>query len=127
MVTDGYEEACDYVESKLREFGLGVERIRFEARDGLEFLGYKSIQKWIIRSARLEIVYPNGKKLSEFGLDPVLADFNVEPLSIVQRSAPTPKEGIECEIIPIENCYDPGSYSETVSYTHLTLPTTERV
>ena len=114
VVTTGYEKACDYVESKLREFGLDVERVRFEARDGLEFLGYKSIQKWIIRSARLEIVYPSEKKLSEFGLDPILADFGVEPISIVQRSAPTPREGIECEIIPVENCYDPNSYDDRV-------------
>ncbi len=114
VVTDGYEEACDYVESKLKEFGLETHRIRFEARDGIEFLGYKSIKKWIIRSARLEIVYPNERKLSEFGLSPILADYSVEPLSVVQRSAPTPKEGIECEIIPIENCYDPESYSDRV-------------
>ena len=113
-VTDEYEEACSYVEDVFRSEGLDVERIYFPACEDVEFLGYKSVKKWIIRSARLEIVYPNGDKLSEFGLSPVLADFSLEPMSVVQRSAPTPSDYVECELIVVENCYDPESYSEKV-------------
>lgn len=113
-VTDGYEKACDYIEKTLREYQLKVERIKFPANYDTEFLGFKSIKKWIVRMARLEIIYPSEDKLRRVGLDPVLADFSIDPLSIVQRSFSTPKDGIEAEIISIADCYDPRAYSEAV-------------
>ncbi len=112
-VTDGYEQACDYVENVLRSEGLEVERIYFPAREDVEFLGYRSIKKWIVRSARLEIIYPGPERLEEFGLGPILADYKIEPLSIVQRSAPT-NGWVECELINIDDCYDPESYGSRV-------------
>lgn len=113
QATKMYEEACDYVEKALKSYGLKVERIRFPAKQDVEFLGYKSIQLWEINDAKLEIISPDESTLEKHGLDPILADYKKEPLSIVQHSA-SAKPPIEAELVPIKNETNPKSYPKSV-------------
>ncbi|MBE3589289.1 MAG: DUF4910 domain-containing protein [Firmicutes bacterium] len=98
----GYRAAADHVERRARELGLRVTRHRIPA-GSRRMWSQVLFPAWHCRSARLEILLPDGRT-------EILAEFPQDPLSIVQRSAPTAPGGVEAEVVVVEDAERPESW-----------------
>ncbi len=72
FVSDGYHEAAEYVQQKAREIGLadiGIEK--FPADGEIYYSTEKSIPKWTVRSAELNLLSPIRKRLVSWEENPI--------------------------------------------------------
>ena len=97
----GYRQAAQEVVSLLKRDGVEADLISYPARFGDRFLSHRSFQEWSCEQAELWIETPVRKRI---------ARFTEEEISVVQRSTSTPKDGMEAELIVIENAEDESGY-----------------
>jgi aminopeptidase YwaD len=101
QASPGYRQAAQEVVSLLKRDGVEAYLVSYPARFGDRFLSHRSFQEWRCEQAELWIETPERKRI---------ARFTEEEISVVQRSTSTPKEGMEAELIVIENAEDESSY-----------------
>lgn len=98
----GYREAAEQVAALLKRDGVDAKIVSYPAKTGERFLAYKSFQEWQCRGGQLWLLEDNGRRR--------LARYGEKEVSLVQRSAPTPPEGVEAELINVPDAENPDSY-----------------
>ncbi|EDL65704.1 DUF4910 domain-containing protein [Bacillus sp. SG-1] len=101
QASPGYREAAHEVLKLLKRDGVEAELVSYPARFGERFLSHQSFKEWSCENAELWIETPERKRI---------ARFQEEEISIVQRSISTPPEGVEAELVVIENAEEESSY-----------------
>ncbi len=101
QASTGYRKAAEEVVSLLKRDDVAAEIVSYPARNGDRFLAHRSFQEWHCDHAELWMEGENRKRL---------ARFEEEEISLVQRSVPTPSDGITAELVVIENAEEPDSY-----------------
>ncbi|MFP3896318.1 MAG: DUF4910 domain-containing protein [Anaerolineales bacterium] len=92
-----YRLCGDYCATRMREYGLEDVELMAIPADGETKIGdWVMPLAWDVVGASLEIVEPVGAAR-------ILADYNEEPASLAMWSAPTPPEGIEAQVILLED------------------------
>ncbi len=96
QVSPGIRAAVDYTAETLRGYGLSVEIRRYKS-DG-KALAWSSpmFKEWSCEDAELRLIEPASE--ARF-----LARFTENKMSIIQRSLPTPKQGVEAEVVVLRN------------------------
>ena len=94
QASPGFRATAEYVAKILSESGLEVEIFKFSANEKTSFWNYSSFQESVIDEAQLFLI-------SEHSIEKI-ADYNESRLSVIQRSIPTPINGIEAELIVLE-------------------------
>jgi len=97
QASPGFRQAAEYCERWFRENGLASREILEFPGDGKQmYWSYRMPQAWSIKDAELRVASPKGAQ----GL---LCSFRDLPMSVIQRSAPTPPEGVEAELAVLED------------------------
>jgi aminopeptidase-like protein len=103
QASPGYKEAAQFCLRELDINGIETELLEFPAKIGEQFWALKSFEFWSIRSARLQAILPNGRRLT-------LANFREHPLSVIQRSKSTPLEGVIAAVVDLGHGEDAKDY-----------------
>lgn len=98
----GIRDAARYIQSHLGEQGIHAEVLSLPAKRGVRWWSQESFPEWVCRGAEL-VLLEDGKRER-------LCAFSEKKCSLVQRSAPTPPEGITTTVVLVENGEDPKSY-----------------
>jgi aminopeptidase YwaD len=95
QVSPGIRAAIDYAAGNLKDYGLAVDIRRYKS-DG-KALAWSSpmFKEWSCEGAELKLVEPAGD--ARF-----LARYGENKMSIIQRSLPTPKGGVEAEVVVLK-------------------------
>ncbi len=105
QASPGFREAATYCKEWLKENGLdSVEMLEFPGDGKKMYWSCRMPEAWAARDAELRIVSP--KKFQK-----ILCRYRDTPLSIIQRSAPTPPEGVDAELILLEDGTEDVDYS----------------
>ena len=101
---DRFHQTARYCADEMEKIGLeDVEIIPYKA-DGKTAYGDWIIPRaWDVEDATLEIVEPR-----EWAS--ILASYKEEPTCLFFLSAPTPPEGVEAEVVRVEDCTNPTDY-----------------
>ncbi len=100
QASPGFREAAHFCYEKLTEAGVKARILTFPAREGVYFWSCPSFQEWTVKEAWCYLEEPQEEACK-------LADFNENPISIIQRSAPF--EG-KAEVILLDKWEDPQDY-----------------
>jgi len=96
MDNRNFHRSAEYCAEELRRAGLDDVRVIESPADGRTANGDLVMPKaWEVDGATLAIVSPSEAET-------VLASFIEEPLSVSTFSAPTPPEGIEADVLPLD-------------------------
>jgi aminopeptidase YwaD len=98
----GIRDAARYIHRYLEERGIHSEILSVPAKHGVRWWSQESFPEWVCRDAEL-VLLEDGKRER-------LCAFSEKKSSLVQRSAPTPPEGITTTMVLVENGEDPKSY-----------------
>jgi aminopeptidase YwaD len=103
QVSPGIRAAVNYATETLKGYGLGVEIRRYKS-DG-KALAWSSpmFKEWSCDEAELKLVEPAGE--ARF-----LSRYGENKMSIIQRSLPTPKGGVEAEVVVLKKGEDESDY-----------------
>lgn len=94
----GIEEAAEYCAKVLKERGLEAEVKVYRPDDsGGRFFCERPSPNWECKEAKLWMWDEDRKEYVK------LADFEESPVSVIQRSCPTPEMGMEAELVEIED------------------------
>ncbi len=104
QASPGYRNAANACAAILRGAGVETEILRYPANFAATFWASQQFQEWDCRSATLQLLLPDGSVQ-------LLADYSEHKLSLVQRSLGTPPEGIEAEIVLLENGETAAEYA----------------
>ncbi len=99
----GYRQAAYIALDRLRDAGVPAEIFSFPGDGNTAFWGYAIPQEWEGREGRLSLVAPEQEARA-------LADFRAEKISMIQRSAPTPPEGVTAEVVVLEDGEEESDY-----------------
>ncbi|MCJ7823254.1 MAG: M28 family peptidase, partial [Armatimonadetes bacterium] len=95
MTASAWRRTAEYVAAELEADGLAdVEIFECPADGESEFFGHKVWPVWEVRDAKLETI---GKRPQ------VLAHYKRNPRGLLTYSSPTPKGGIETELVMVED------------------------
>lgn len=97
----GYRQAAHEVINLLKRDGVDAELVSYPARFGERFLSHRSFHEWNCEKAELWIETPIRKRI---------ARFEEEEISVIQRSISTPEEGLEAELVVIEDAEEESGY-----------------
>ena len=100
QASPGLRAAANYCHQKVQSFGLDAELLTFPARLDASSWSYGHLQEWECTHATLDLLEPAEEARR-------LADFSVNPLSIIQRTGPF--EG-DVEIVAMEDGSKPEDY-----------------
>jgi len=104
QASPGFREAATYCKEWFKENGFdSVEMLEFPGDGKQLYWSYRMPGAWAARDAELRIVSPKKSKK-------VLCRYRDVPLSLIQRSAPTLLEGIEAEVIILEDGTEERDY-----------------
>jgi hypothetical protein len=99
-----FQESARYSADRLREAGLGKVQIMQAPADGESLFGdWRMPMAWEVEAATFDLLFANGAWQR-------LVDRARTPQCLAMWSGPTPPEGVEAEIVLIENPLDRGSY-----------------
>ena len=104
QASPGFRQAAAYVHAAFSAIGLEVETLTYPAAEDAQYWSQKMFQEWECSEAELWLLSPEKKRL---------ASFQENKISLIQRSAPTPPEGIEAEVILLEDAENPKAYENT--------------
>lgn len=96
QASPGFRAAAEMCAATLRDAGVTVEILRFPANFETRYWTSGQFQEWDCRCAALRIVGPDGEART-------LADYDEHKLSLIQRSAGTPPEGVTAEVVLLED------------------------
>ena len=105
QASPGIREASMLAARRLEEAGLEVEVLEFPADGKTRFWSSLVPEEWDCREAWLELDEGDGKSCR-------LACFGENPVSLIQRSAPTPEGGVEAEVVVLESADQEEAYRE---------------
>ncbi|HOB34534.1 MAG TPA: DUF4910 domain-containing protein [Bacillota bacterium] len=103
QASPGYREAARKVAGLLAREGVEVGIREFPAREGVRFLARPSFREWRCNGGELWLLGQDGSRRR-------LARYQEEEVSLVQRSAATPPEGVEAELVWVPDAENPDSY-----------------
>jgi len=92
QASPGYREAAEYCVDRLLETSPNARVIHYPADPEARFWSFPSFEEWHGKAGVLGIVKPAS-------MAGKLADFEACPISLIQRSRPTPPDGLTAEII----------------------------
>lgn len=96
QASPGFRQAAAYCHQVLAAGGLQVQTLRFPG-DGKTFYWTCLMpQEWEVTAAELWLIPPEGPRRK-------LADFRECKISLIQRSDPTPPEGLEAQVIALDD------------------------
>jgi len=103
QASPGMRDAVRYAVETMGGFGLDAEVDEYPA-DG-ESYSWSSLRfrEWVCRDAELRLVEPEGE--ARF-----LARWSEAKLSVIQRSFPTPPNGVEAEVVVLDSGEEEGDY-----------------
>lgn len=104
QASPGYREAAIQVVRLLDSAGVRVRLEDYPAQAGIRFLSRQSFQEWRCRGGELWLIEGKGKRR--------LCRYQEQELSLVQRSGPTPKGGVQAELVSVANAGKPESYQD---------------
>lgn len=97
QASNGYHQAALHCANYLQSLGIHAKVLSYPA-NGKDYAGsYKLFKEWNIQKAYCDLVYPKNERI---------ADFTIEPMSIIQKSYPTNCKDIEVVLM------DKGSNKE---------------
>jgi hypothetical protein len=103
QASPGYREAAAWCDAAFGAAGLEHRVISFPY-DGKEtYWTSRSFEEWRITAARLDLVEPQAQARK-------LCDFEETRISVIQRSGPTPGDGVVAELVALEEPETPASY-----------------
>jgi len=101
---DQYRLGGSYCAARMREYGLeDIEVMQIPADGETKFGDWTMPMAWDVDDAWLEIVEPKGKAR-------LLANYRQEPATLHMWSFPTPPEGVETEVVLLEDAGDDAAY-----------------
>ncbi len=105
QASPGFRAAVNYTSDTLRKHGLDTQVDSYPA-DGKSY-SWSSLhfKEWSCNDAELKLVKPE----KEAGF---LARWSEAKLSLIQRSHPTPKEGVEAEVVVLNKGEEEQDYAE---------------
>jgi aminopeptidase YwaD len=92
QASPGFRRAAGYCVDVMLESSENARVIYYPAEDGARFWHFPSFEEWNGRRGILKVMAPGE-------LAGRLADFESCPISLIQRSAPTPRGGLATEIV----------------------------
>jgi hypothetical protein len=102
MNSTAWNRTVAYVAEQLAADGVkDVEIVKCAADGESEFFGHKAWMEWDVRDATLEIL--GGKR-------EMLCHYRENPRALMTYSAPTPKDGIETELVRVDDGREKGHY-----------------
>ncbi|HHT85714.1 MAG TPA: DUF4910 domain-containing protein [Firmicutes bacterium] len=104
QISPGINDAGRFIQSYLTKAGIQCELLEFPAKKGITWWSQESFQVWKANDAQL-VLLEDGKRET-------LCAFSEIKTSLIQRSAPTPPEGIKTTMVYVENGEDPKSYED---------------
>jgi len=99
----GLRAAVEYVVETLRGFGLEAEVRRYPADGETYRWSCLLFREWWCRDAELWLREPEGERRP-------LARWSESRFSLIQRSHPTPREGVEAEVVHVGRGEEPRDY-----------------
>jgi len=103
QASPGFREAARHCMEQLLRSGISAELVSYPAAVGQGHWGHSLFAEWAVQDARLWLTEPSAEACK-------LADFHDCPLSLIQRSHPTPPEGVEAEMEVVDAADRPQSY-----------------
>ena len=101
-----YHRCGAYCAARLREYGLeDVELMEIPADGATKFGDWAMPLAWDVAGATLQIVEPAGAAR-------LLANYREEPASLAMWSAPTPPEGLQAEVVLLEDGNKEEDYAQ---------------
>ncbi len=100
----GFRDAARFIQESLFADGIQSRILQFPAKRGESWWSQDSFCEWEGKDAEL-VLLENGKRVR-------LCSFAEHPISLVQRSAPTPEGGISTTMVYIERPMEDSSYEE---------------
>ncbi len=103
QASPGFRRAAGYCVDVMLESSENARIIHYPAEDGVRFWHFPSFEEWEGRRAILKIMAPDH-------LAGKLADFEACPISLIQRSAATPRGGLVADIVYAGKGESAGDY-----------------
>ncbi len=103
QVSPGIREAIGYASETLSGYGLSVDVKRYKSDGYLLAWSSPMFREWSCDGAELSLVEP--REYARF-----LARFDEVKMSIIQRSLPTPKGGVDAEVIVLDKGEEESNY-----------------
>lgn len=105
QVTPDFRRAAQRVAEILSAAPLEVSVLTYPADGKTAYWGYVLPEEWVPEEAELWIVEPAKEKRR-------LASFTELPISLIQRSAPTPPQGITAELVVVDRAEEEEAYRQ---------------
>ncbi len=99
----GFRQAAQFCLDQLRDAGVAAEILSFPGDGVTAYWGYVVPQEWMAQAGTLRLVAPEKEAR-------VLADYRGEKIALVQRSLATPADGVEAEVVVLEDGEEEGEY-----------------
>jgi aminopeptidase YwaD len=99
----GLRDAVSYAVETLRGYGLEAEVRRYPADGKTYFWSNLMFKEWSCRDAELRLIEPREEAR-------VLARWSDSRFSLIQRSHPTPADGLEAELVVLEDGEEESEY-----------------
>jgi len=105
QASPGFRAAARYAADTLRSYGLMTEVLEYPADGKTRYWSAVMHEEWDAKEAELRIVEPKEEAR-------VLARYLENKISLIQRSCPTPKGGVEAELVVLENGEEEEEYKK---------------
>jgi aminopeptidase-like protein len=103
QVSPGIREAVQYAGKTLESYGLEVDIRKYKSNGKALAWSSPMFKEWDCKEAELKLIEPANESR-------LLARFTENKMSIIQRSLPTPKEGVEAELAVLSNGEEESHY-----------------
>ena len=103
QASPGYRKAAEYCVDAMLVSSPNAQVMHYPAENGVKFWHFPSFEEWHGRKGTLRITSPER-------LAGKIADFEEIPISLIQRSAATPPDGLTAEMIYVGEGTDLNDY-----------------
>jgi hypothetical protein len=104
QASPGYREAARWCGRAFQSAGLSHRIHSFPYDGARRYWTSDSFEEWNVKAAFLDLVAPQAEARR-------LCDFDECKISLIQRSAPTPPQGVEAELVVLDQAERPESYA----------------
>lgn len=105
QASPGFRDAANYAAKTLQSYGLKAEVLEYLSDGEAHYWSSITPLEWDARDAELRILEPKEEAR-------VLARYLENKISIIQRSYPTPSEGVEAELFVLEKGEENEDYKD---------------
>lgn len=103
QASPGYRAAAQHALAAFEAAGLQAEILSYPADLKTSYWSCRMFQEWDVEEAELFLAGEGGRRRR-------LCSFAEDPISLIQRSAPTPPQGVETELVVVDRADEPDSY-----------------